>query len=105
MKGFWKSQAYIATQYPLEETTQDFWRMVWQENCRSLVMLLSKEELEQVIPYRPHPPPPPRQRAHCYIFICSLSCSYLLKKHRNLYTTLSSKQLQLKLIFLSGFLS
>lgn len=59
MKGFWKSQAYIATQYPLEETTQDFWRMVWQENCRSLVMLLSKEELEQVIPYRPHPPPQP----------------------------------------------
>lgn len=48
-QGFWKSQAYIATQYPLEETTQDFWRMVWQENCRSLVMLLSKAELEQVM--------------------------------------------------------
>ncbi|XP_020606376.1 receptor-type tyrosine-protein phosphatase alpha-like [Orbicella faveolata] len=47
LAGFWKSQAYIATQYPLEETTQDFWRMVWQENCRSLVMLLSKAELEQ----------------------------------------------------------
>ncbi|XP_078343622.1 receptor-type tyrosine-protein phosphatase epsilon-like isoform X2 [Oculina patagonica] len=47
LSGFWKSQAYIATQYPLEDTTQDFWRMVWQENCRSLVMLLSKAELEQ----------------------------------------------------------
>lgn len=71
MKGFWKSQAYIATQYPLEETTQDFWRMVWQENCRSLVMLLSKEELEQVIPYRPHPPPPPPAEGsllHFYLF-------------------------------------
>ena len=47
-QGFWKSQAYIATQYPLEDTTDDFWRMVWQEKCRSLVMLVSKTELEQV---------------------------------------------------------
>lgn len=47
LPGFWKSQAYIATQYPLEETTNDFWRMVWQENCRSVVMLVSKEELQQ----------------------------------------------------------
>ena len=47
-QGFWKSQAYIATQYPLEDTTNDFWRMVWQEQCRSLVMLVSKEELQQV---------------------------------------------------------
>lgn len=47
-QGFWKSQAYIATQYPLEDTTNDFWRMVWQEHCRSLVMLVSKEELQQV---------------------------------------------------------
>lgn len=47
-QGFWKSQAYIATQYPLEDTTNDFWRMVWQEHCRSLVMLVSEEELQQV---------------------------------------------------------
>ena len=47
-QGFWKSQAYIATQYPLEDTTNDFWRMVWQEHCRSVVMLVSKEELQQV---------------------------------------------------------
>ena len=48
LQGFWKSEAYIATQYPLAETTDDFWRMVWQENCRSLVMLLSKAEMEEV---------------------------------------------------------
>lgn len=47
LPGFWKSQAYIATQYPLEDTIDDFWRMVWQENCRSLVMLVSTTELEQ----------------------------------------------------------
>lgn len=47
LPGFWKSQAYIATQYPLEDTTNDFWRMVWQEHCRSVVMLVSKEELQQ----------------------------------------------------------
>ena len=49
LQGFWKSEAYIATQYPLAETTDDFWRMVWQENCRSLVMLLSKAEMEEVL--------------------------------------------------------
>lgn len=49
LQGFWKSEAYIATQYPLAETTDDFWRMVWQENCRSLVMLLSKVEMEEVL--------------------------------------------------------
>lgn len=47
LPGFWKSQAFIATQYPLEDTTDDFWRMIWQENCRSVVMLVSKTELEQ----------------------------------------------------------
>ncbi|KAK2571495.1 Receptor-type tyrosine-protein phosphatase delta, partial [Acropora cervicornis] len=46
LPGFWKSQAFIATQYPLEDTTNDFWRMIWQENCRSIVMLISKAELE-----------------------------------------------------------
>ena len=53
-QGFWKSQAYIATQYPLEDTTNDFWRMVWQEHCRSVVMLVSKEELQQVRWFCPH---------------------------------------------------
>ncbi|XP_066030559.1 receptor-type tyrosine-protein phosphatase epsilon-like isoform X4 [Pocillopora verrucosa] len=56
LAGFWKSEAYIATQYPLAETTDDFWRMVWQENCRSLVMLLSKAEMEEGFYHRYLPP-------------------------------------------------
>ncbi|KAK3750196.1 hypothetical protein QZH41_015425 [Actinostola sp. cb2023] len=45
--GFRRREAYIATQYPLESTVFDFWRMMWQENCRSIVMLISKEELDK----------------------------------------------------------
>ncbi|XP_022784569.1 receptor-type tyrosine-protein phosphatase delta-like isoform X2 [Stylophora pistillata] len=56
LAGFWKTEAYIATQYPLEETTDDFWRMVWQENSRSLVMLLSKAEMEEGYYHRYLPP-------------------------------------------------
>ncbi|RMX56715.1 hypothetical protein pdam_00015776 [Pocillopora damicornis] len=56
LAGFWKSEAYIATQYPLAETTDDFWRMVWQENCRSLIMLLSKAEMEEGFYHRYLPP-------------------------------------------------
>jgi protein tyrosine phosphatase len=31
--------AYIVTQGPMEETVSDFWRMVWQENVKCIVML------------------------------------------------------------------
>lgn len=32
-------RSYILTQGPLDETVADFWAMVWQQNCRAIVML------------------------------------------------------------------
>lgn len=34
-----KKPAYICTQGPLEQTTQDFWRMVWEQNCGIVIMI------------------------------------------------------------------
>uniref|UniRef100_A0A3Q1H533 Tyrosine-protein phosphatase non-receptor type 20 n=1 Tax=Anabas testudineus TaxID=64144 RepID=A0A3Q1H533_ANATE len=38
---------YIATQGPLQHTVEDFWRMVWEWKCHSIVMLTEVQEREQ----------------------------------------------------------
>jgi len=42
--GFRERKRYIATQGPLPATVQDFWRMVWEENCGVVVNTTSLEE-------------------------------------------------------------
>uniref|UniRef100_H3BZE4 protein-tyrosine-phosphatase n=1 Tax=Tetraodon nigroviridis TaxID=99883 RepID=H3BZE4_TETNG len=37
--GYQRSNHFIATQGPKQEMVYDFWRMVWQENCFSIVMI------------------------------------------------------------------
>ena len=39
LDGYRKKKAYIATQGPLPETTDDFWRMVWEQGTKTIVMV------------------------------------------------------------------
>ncbi|XP_060227273.1 receptor-type tyrosine-protein phosphatase S isoform X9 [Meriones unguiculatus] len=43
--GYRQQKAYIATQGPLAETTEDFWRALWENNSTIVVMLTKLREL------------------------------------------------------------
>lgn len=44
LQGYKHRNAYIATQRPLENTVQDFWRMVWEFKSKVIVMLCQTQE-------------------------------------------------------------
>ncbi|XP_026325264.1 tyrosine-protein phosphatase Lar isoform X6 [Hyposmocoma kahamanoa] len=43
--GYRYKSAYIATQGPLPDTTDDFWRMLWEHNSTIIVMLTKLKEM------------------------------------------------------------
>uniref|UniRef100_A0A8C9VSL8 Receptor-type tyrosine-protein phosphatase epsilon n=1 Tax=Scleropages formosus TaxID=113540 RepID=A0A8C9VSL8_SCLFO len=45
--GYRQKDYFIATQGPLASTVEDFWRMVWEWKCHSIVMLTELQEREQ----------------------------------------------------------
>ena len=44
LQGYHKRRAFIATQGPLPDTSDDFWRMVWEQKCATIVMLTQERE-------------------------------------------------------------
>ena len=44
LQGYKARNAYIATQGPLQDTVNDFWRMIWEWKSRTIVMLCETEE-------------------------------------------------------------
>ncbi|XP_064408324.1 receptor-type tyrosine-protein phosphatase U isoform X2 [Latimeria chalumnae] len=50
--GYHRSNHFIATQGPKHETLYDFWRMVWQEHCSSVVMITKLVEVGRVKCYK-----------------------------------------------------
>uniref|UniRef100_A0A8C6PMZ0 protein-tyrosine-phosphatase n=1 Tax=Nothobranchius furzeri TaxID=105023 RepID=A0A8C6PMZ0_NOTFU len=51
--GYHRPRHYIATQGPMQETVRDFWRMVWQENSASIVMVTNLVEVGRVTKKQP----------------------------------------------------
>ncbi|GAB6018714.1 hypothetical protein CHUAL_000390 [Chamberlinius hualienensis] len=58
--GFNSPREFIVTQGPLHSTHDDFWRMVWEQNCRAIVMLTrciekGREKCDHYWPYDTQP--------------------------------------------------
>ncbi|XP_020952516.1 receptor-type tyrosine-protein phosphatase F isoform X15 [Sus scrofa] len=66
LDGYRQQKAYIATQGPLAESTEDFWRMLWEHNSTIVVMLTRLREMGRVSPSLgppgPDSTPAPRPR-------------------------------------------
>ena len=48
MQGSKCAREYIATQAPKPWTINDMWRMIWEYNCRGIVMLTNLVEADKV---------------------------------------------------------
>ena len=44
LQGYRQRGAYIATQAPMENTVNDFWRMIWDYQSKTIVLLCRMKE-------------------------------------------------------------
>ncbi|EDV23001.1 uncharacterized protein TRIADDRAFT_27423, partial [Trichoplax adhaerens] len=51
--GYRRTKAYIVTQIPLDSTIGDFWRMIWEQQCRVIVALTTESDHELYAKYLP----------------------------------------------------
>ena len=48
LQGYRQNNAYITTQGPLENTVNDFWKMIWEMKSKTIVMLCELIEEKEV---------------------------------------------------------
>lgn len=46
--GYMQKKLFIATQAPIPDTIPDFWRMIWEQDCSTIVMLSNEQESDKV---------------------------------------------------------
>ena len=51
MQGYRLKSGFIATQGPIPNTVLDFWRMVWEQNTATIVMITNLVEKGRVGQY------------------------------------------------------
>ena len=50
LNGHNKLKEFIITQHPMDQTKEDFWRMLWDHNAQTVVLLSSCDD--EVLPHR-----------------------------------------------------
>ena len=79
-------KSYVATQGCLPNTVVDFWRMVWQENCRTIVMTTKEMERGKVkaVRYWPGPESPDGSHTQSWdVYDGKITLKYLSQKAEN----------------------